>query len=152
MSERPLGPAVEALEALIARLRTECPWDREQTHSSLVKYLVEESQEVVDALAALERAGSGGESGSTGEPPSAGAGFAELQEELGDLFLQILLHSRLASEEGHFSLVDVIEGLQEKLIRRHPHVFGDFVADTPEEVNANWTRIKAAERAAKNQA
>jgi len=142
LSERPLGAAVEELEALIARLRTECPWDREQTHSSLVKYLVEESQEVVDVLGELE----GSEGG------VRASGYRDLGEELGDLFLQILLHARLASEEGHFSLVDVIEGLQEKLIRRHPHVFGDFVADTPEEVNANWTRIKAAERAAKNQA
>ena len=135
MSDQPVGAAVEALTDLIAQLRKRCPWDREQTHASLVKYLVEESQEVVDALAALDAEGA--------EPAAA---YAELEEELGDLFLQVLLHAQLASEQGHFDLADVADHLHAKLVRRHPHVFGDFVAETAEEVNANWERIKERER------
>lgn len=143
MTGRPVGPAVEALTDLIAQLRERCPWDREQTHASLVKYLVEETQEVVDALAALDPP--------DGDPPKGdmSAGYEALAEELGDLFLQVLLHAHLASEQGHFDLGDVAERLHAKLVRRHPHVFGDFVAETAEEVNANWERIKEQERAAK---
>ena len=137
MTGEPVGPAFEELADLIAQLRERCPWDREQTHASLVKYLVEESQEVVDALAALESA------------PDAPAAYADLEEELGDLLLQVLLHAHLASEQGHFDLAGVARRLQTKLVRRHPHVFGDFVADTAEEVNANWERIKEREREAK---
>ena len=139
MTRQSVGPAVEALTDLIAQLRERCPWDREQTHASLVKYLVEESQEVVDALAALDAPG-----------VDQAAAYGELEEELGDLFLQVLLHAHLASEHGHFDLAGVAERLHAKLVRRHPHVFGDLVAETADEVNANWERIKAAERAAKD--
>lgn len=139
MTGQPVGPAIEALTDLIAQLRERCPWDREQTHASLVKYLVEESQEVVDALAALDAPGA--------DPAAA---YAELEEELGDLFLQVLLHAHLASEQGFFDLAGVAERLHAKLVRRHPHVFGDFVAETAEEVNANWERIKERERQAKD--
>ncbi|HUR49286.1 MAG TPA: MazG nucleotide pyrophosphohydrolase domain-containing protein [Acidimicrobiales bacterium] len=135
MSSQTVGPAVEALTDLIAQLRERCPWDREQTHASLVKYLVEESQEVVDALAALDTPGA-----------DRKVAYAELEEELGDLFLQVLLHAHLASEQGFFDLAGVAERLHAKLVRRHPHVFGDFVAETAEEVNANWERIKERER------
>ena len=138
MSDRTVGPAVQALAELIGELRTRCPWDREQTHASLVKYLVEESQEVVDALAALDEPGA--------DPAAANAALAE---ELGDLLLQVLLHAQLASEQGHFDLAEVAGRLHAKLVRRHPHVFGDFAAETAEEVNANWERIKQAERDAK---
>jgi len=145
---RPVGPAVEALADLIAQLRERCPWDREQTHASLVKYLVEETQEVVDALAAL---GSSEGAPPDGDPADGdpAAAYEALAEELGDLFLQVLLHAHLASEQGRFDLADVAERLHAKLVRRHPHVFGDFVAETAEEVNANWERIKEQERAAK---
>lgn len=139
MTKAPLGPAIEGLAELIAELRERCPWDREQTHSSLVKYLVEESAEVVEALQGLDA-----------EKADPAAAYAELEEELGDLLLQILLHAHLASEEGQFDLADVAERLHAKLVRRHPHVFGDFVAETAEEVNANWERIKQGERDAKN--
>jgi tetrapyrrole methylase family protein / MazG family protein len=140
LTGRSLGGSVEALADLIAELRAKCPWDREQTHASLTKHLIEESQEAVEALAALE--------GTRGEDRVAA--YAELEEELGDLWLQILLHSQLASEEGAFTLTDVAERLHAKLVRRHPHVFGDFEATTAEEVNANWQRIKAAEQADKD--
>jgi tetrapyrrole methylase family protein / MazG family protein len=104
-----------------------CPWDREQTHQSLRNHLLEEAYEVYDAL----------EGGAT----------PDLADELGDLFLQIVLHSQLAAEEGVFDLTDVQAALATKIVRRHPHVFGDAEAETASDVNRQWERIKAAERA-----
>ena len=105
-----------------------CPWDREQTHDSLRKHLLEETYEVYDAL---ER----------GATPA-------LAEELGDLLLQVVLHAQLAAEEGIFDLADVQASIARKIVRRHPHVFGDAVARTATDVNRQWEKIKAAERAA----
>jgi MazG family protein len=105
-----------------------CPWDREQTHTSLRKHLLEEAYEVYDAL----------EAGAT--PDLAG--------ELGDLWLQIVLHSQLAAEAGVFDLADVQAAISAKIVRRHPHVFGDATARTASDVNRQWERIKADERAA----
>ena len=104
-----------------------CPWDREQTHTSLRKHLLEEAYEVYDAL----------DSGAT--PALAG--------ELGDLWLQIVLHAQLAAEAGVFDLADVQAAIATKIVRRHPHVFGDAVARTASDVNRQWERIKADERA-----
>ncbi|MCC7019659.1 MAG: MazG family protein [Ardenticatenales bacterium] len=120
-----------SLAEVIAHLRAPdgCPWDREQTHESLRPYLLEEAYEAVAAI-------------DGGDPEL-------LAEELGDVLLQVVLHSQLAVEAGDFSLSDVIRHVTEKLIRRHPHVFGDVQADTPAEVLANWDRLKAAEKAAK---
>ena len=103
-----------------------CPWDREQTHESLRKHLLEEAYEVYDALAA----------GAT----------LDLAEELGDLWLQIVLHAQLAAEEGVFDLADVQHAIASKIVRRHPHVFGDAEVRTATDVNRQWERIKAAER------
>ena len=105
-----------------------CPWDREQTHTSLRKHLLEEAYEVYDAL----------EAGAT----------PELAGELGDLLLQIVLHAQLAAEAGVFDLADVQAAIASKIVRRHPHVFGDAVARTASDVNRQWERIKADERAA----
>ncbi len=105
-----------------------CPWDREQTHESLRNHLLEEAYEVYDALAA-------------GATPA-------LADELGDLWLQVVLHAQLAAEEGVFDLADVQAAIATKIVRRHPHVFGDAVARTAGDVNRQWERIKAAERAA----
>jgi MazG family protein len=105
-----------------------CPWDREQTHTSLRKHLLEEAYEVYDALA-------------EGATP-------ELAGELGDLWLQIVLHAQLAAEAGVFDLADVQAAIASKIVRRHPHVFGDAVARTASDVNRQWERIKADERAA----
>ena len=105
-----------------------CPWDREQTHASLRKHLLEEAYEVYDAL---ER----------GATPA-------LAEELGDLLLQVVLHAQLAAEAGVFDLADVQAAIGRKIVRRHPHVFGDAVARTAADVNRQWERIKADERAA----
>jgi tetrapyrrole methylase family protein/MazG family protein len=105
-----------------------CPWDREQTHASLRKHLLEETYEVYDALEA-------------GATPA-------LAEELGDLLLQVVLHAQLAAEAGVFDLADVQAVLARKIVRRHPHVFGDAVARTAGDVNRQWERIKADERLA----
>jgi tetrapyrrole methylase family protein/MazG family protein len=104
-----------------------CPWDREQTHESLRNHLLEEAYEVYDAL--------GGEA------------TPALAEELGDLLLQVVLHAQLAAEEGVFDLTDVNAAIASKIVRRHPHVFGDAEARTPSDVNRQWERIKADERA-----
>ena len=103
-----------------------CPWDLEQTHESLRPHLLEETYEVLEAIAA-------------GDP-------AELCEELGDLMMQVVLHAKLAEQAGDFTLDDVSEGIRAKLVRRHPHVFGDGTADTPKLVEGAWERIKAEER------
>jgi tetrapyrrole methylase family protein/MazG family protein len=113
------------LVEIMARLRRSCPWDREQTHASLVRYLIEETYEVVDAI----------EHGNDGE----------LAEELGDLLFQIVFHSQLATERGKFSVADVIDGLSNKMIRRHPHVFGDVAVADVDAVWANWEQLKSQE-------
>ena len=121
-----------SLPWLVARLRAPdgCPWDREQNHLTLRKFLVEETYEVYDAL----------EHGST----------PQLAEELGDLLLQVILHAQYAAEAGVFDLTDVHREVMSKIVRRHPHVFGDVVADSAAEVIRNWEQIKAGERAARS--
>jgi tetrapyrrole methylase family protein/MazG family protein len=118
-----------AMSWISARLRQPdgCPWDREQTHESLRKHLLEEAYEVYDALA-------------------NGATMA-LADELGDVLLQVVLHAQLAAEEGVFDLTDVEHAIASKIVRRHPHVFGDAEARTAGDVNRQWERIKATERA-----
>ncbi|MFQ5933162.1 MAG: nucleoside triphosphate pyrophosphohydrolase [Dehalococcoidia bacterium] len=118
----------DTLTQIIAKLRSPdgCPWDRAQTHQSIKNYLLEECYE---ALQALDE-----------EEPQ------RLREELGDILLQVLLHSQIAAEAGEFSIDDVIGGLAEKLVRRHPHVFGDESASTAQEVEANWETGKREER------
>lgn len=118
----------DGLAAIVARLRAPegCPWDRAQTHVSLKPYLLEETYET---LAALDEADMGA-----------------LQEELGDLLLNILLQCQIAAEEGEFEVRDVVRAIAEKLIRRHPHVFGSAIAATPEEVMVNWEALKRKER------
>jgi tetrapyrrole methylase family protein/MazG family protein len=118
-----------AMPWISARLRLPdgCPWDREQTHESLRNHLLEEAYEVYDALGA-------------GPTPA-------LAEELGDLLLQVVLHAQLAAEEGVFDLTDVNAAIASKIVRRHPHVFGDAEVRTASDVNRQWERIKADERA-----
>jgi len=118
----------EKLVALQARLRAPngCPWDREQTHSTLRTYLIEEAYEVLDALE---------------------SGYDEkFAEEMGDLLLQVVFHSQIATEQGRFTVADVVREVHEKMVRRHPHVFGDQRAKDAEEVLKNWHQIKAQER------
>ncbi len=122
-----LGRFVE----VIARLRGPggCPWDREQTHSSIAKHMLEEAYEAVHAIETDDVAG--------------------LAEELGDVLLQVVLQSQIASDEGEFTLDEVVAGITRKIVRRHPHVFGAHEATTSHEVVATWDRIKRAEKAEK---
>src|SRR4029077_18580979 len=124
------GEWFEKLVAVQARLRAPngCPWDREQTHQSLRTYLIEEAYEVLEAL----------ESGND----------AKFAEEMGDLLLQIVFHSQIAREEGRFTVAEVIREIHDKMIRRHPHVFGKTRAKDSAEVLRNWEQIKAQERRA----
>lgn len=124
-----------------ARLRAPdgCPWDREQTHLTLAKHLIEEAWELHDAIERQAAA------------PSA-ATDAALAEELGDVLLQVILHTQLAAERNAFDLTDVQERLAQKIIRRHPHVFGEGKAETSRDVQRTWEAIKAAERASRESA
>ena len=116
------------LVQIMARLRGEngCPWDREQTHASIKPYLLEETYEVLESI-------------DENDP-------AKLEEELGDLALQVVFHAQMADEAGLFTIADVLRGINEKLRRRHPHIFGDVKADTAQEVLFNWEQIKKLER------
>ncbi len=132
--DRLAGEWFSKLVALQAKLRGPggCPWDREQTHSSLRRFLIEEAYEVLDALE---------------------AGDAEhLASELGDLLLQVVFHSIMAEETGAFTMAQVIEAVHTKTVRRHPHVFGDVTAKDSKAVLKNWEQIKAEERAEKSSA
>src|SRR5438477_1640694 len=122
------GQWFEKLVAVQARLRAPngCPWDREQTHRSLQTYLIEEDYEVLEALKR--------------------GNDAKFAEEMGDLLLQIVFHSQIAREEGRFTVAEVIREIHDKMIRRHPHVFGKTRAKDSTEVLRNWEQIKAEER------
>ena len=122
------GSAFLELVAVMDRLRAECPWDREQTHRSLAKYLLEESYEVLEAI-------------DSGDP-------VHLQEELGDLLLQVCFHARIASEDpvDGFDVDDVARGIADKLVYRHPHVFAGLEVADADEVDRNWEALKAAEK------
>lgn len=126
-------PAVDEFVAVMRRLRAECPWKREQTHRSLVRYLLEEAYEAVDAIDAGEVSGD----------------WSHLAEELGDLLLQVVFHAVVAEERGDFDLDDVARGITAKMVRRNPHVFGDVAADDLDAaaVNDLWQQVKAREKA-----
>jgi tetrapyrrole methylase family protein/MazG family protein len=119
-----LGERFETLARVMAMLRSSdgCPWDLEQTPESLSRHLLEEAYETVEAIDSED--------------------WANVSEEMGDLLLQIVFQSRIAEEARRFDLGDVVDGITEKLERRHPHIFGEIKADTPEQVSANWERIK----------
>ena len=124
---------IEALLEVMRRLRdpeTGCPWDREQTFASIAPYTIEESYEVSDAIERND--------------------MRDLKEELGDLLFQVVFHARMAEEQGLFDFNDVAHGMAEKLIRRHPHVFGDVSHRTAEEQTVAWEVVKAEERKAKD--
>lgn len=126
---RRAGAELARLTAIMARLRSDdgCPWDREQTHESLRVHLVEEAYEVLEAI----------DRGEIGE---------ELEEELGDLLLQVAFHARLATQEGRFDLADVADRISTKLLHRHPHVFGEAMVADAHDVVRNWETIKRAEK------
>jgi len=138
---RDAGRAFAELVALIDRLRSPggCPWDAEQTHASLARHLLEEAYEVVDVLGRF----------AADVPPARGddRAYADLEEELGDLLMQPVLHARLAQESAAFDVTAVVEGIVDKLVARHPHVFGDVEVAGGDEVVANWEVIKRDEKA-----
>ena len=129
----PVAAEIARFVELVRRLRSECPWDREQTHASLTRHLLEETYEVLDAIGRVDAA--------------TGAGFTDLEEELGDLLFQVVFHSVLAAEEGQFTLADVARGIHDKLRARHPHVF-DPGADATDlaQLTVDWERRKVEEK------
>src|SRR5205809_5148776 len=121
---------ISRLLEIMAMLRTPgsgCPWDLEEDFSTIAPYTVEEAYEVADAIARGD--------------------LGDLREELGDLLLQVVFHARMAQEQGAFDFGDVVQAITEKLVRRHPHVFGDERSETPRAVEGLWARIKAKEKA-----
>jgi len=126
------GTSFESFAEIVAHLRAPdgCPWDKEQTHESLRKHLLEESYEAISAI----------DSGD----------FTDMREEFGDLLLQVVLQSQIASEEGQFNINQVVRGIHSKIVRRHPHVFGDLDLDGVDGVLANWEKLKEKERGVKN--
>ena len=122
--------ATARLIEVMDRLRVECPWDREQTIQSLRNNTIEETFELVDAITADDMEG--------------------IKEELGDLFLHIVFYSKIGEEQGAFDLADVANGVCDKLIYRHPHVYGDVLAESPEEVKQNWEALKLRKKARKS--
>lgn len=125
----PVAQELVRFDGLVRTLREQCPWDREQTHESLRRYLIEETYEVVEAIDGINEAS-----------PDA---VDHLEEELGDLLYQVFFHAVIAGESGHFTIADVARGIHDKLHRRHPHVFGDADAD---DLEADWEQIKRAEK------
>lgn len=125
------GEPFHELVEIMARLRAEdgCPWDREQTLEDLVKYIREEVEELADAIGRND--------------------MRDVAEELGDVLFNLLHAARIAEEQGAFSIREVLEGTKDKIVRRHPHVFGDAQASTTEEVLAHWNRVKEAEKRAR---
>ncbi len=133
---RDVGVAAREIVDLMRTLRRECPWDVEQTHDSLLRHLVEESYEALDALETLVRE----------EPTPDAATIAHVEEELGDLLLQVIFHAELGDEMGRFDLRSIIEAQRAKLIGRHPHVFAGVRVEGAEEVAARWEVLKQAEK------
>lgn len=124
-----MGEAFSEVVAIMARLRGPggCPWDREQTLDSIKPHTLEETYEVFDAIDRRN--------------------WPELRDELGDLLLQVIFYAQIAADDGHFNMEDVVRGLSAKLIRRHPHIFADAVAETAADVNRTWESVKQQERA-----
>ena len=126
----PVAAEVARFADLVRTLRERCPWDREQTHTTLTRHLLEETYEVLEAIESLDSPG----------------GVEHLEEELGDLLFQVVFHATLAAEEGAFTLADVARGIHDKLVHRHPHVFGTVEAETAGQVMRNWEQIKREEK------
>jgi tetrapyrrole methylase family protein/MazG family protein len=128
----PVAGEVAAFVELVRTLRAECPWDREQTHVTLTRHLLEETYEVLEAIEALD--------------VETGEGYEHLEEELGDLLFQVVFHATIGAEEGAFTMADVARGIHDKLVRRHPHVFAGVEIDGRDDLITNWEQIKKAEK------
>lgn len=135
---RTAGETMDDLVSFAKRLRAECPWDQEQDHASLVKYLLEESYEAIEALESFVR-----ESPEGSDDPAL---IAHVEEELGDLLFQVVFHAELGDEEGRFNLATIADSVRDKLTWRHPHVFGEVKLDSSEDVVVQWEKIKQVEK------
>lgn len=129
MSDKHSAARIIDIMAALRDPETGCPWDIKQDFGSIAAYTIEEAYEVTDAIARDD--------------------MDDLKDELGDLLLQVVFHARMAEEKNLFDFADVVDAISDKMVRRHPHVFGDATADTPEAVKQNWEQIKAAEKAEK---
>ena len=136
----PVAGELARFAELVRTLRARCPWDREQTHQTLTRHLLEETYEVLEAIEDLDRPAGHGTVDGALDP------YVHLEEELGDLLFQVVFHATLAAEEGAFTLADVARTVHDKLVGRHPHVFGTVSAETAGEVVRNWEQIKKAEK------
>lgn len=134
--------AVADLEVLMTRLRTDCPWDQEQTHASLARHLLEEAYEALDALEEYAHR----LDDPTTDEVTLRAAAAHVEEELGDLLFQIVFHAHLGREDQHFDLGSISRAVHDKLVFRHPHVFGDVTATTADDVATNWETLKKTEK------
>jgi tetrapyrrole methylase family protein/MazG family protein len=135
---RTAGQAMDDLVDFMRRLRLECPWDQEQTHASLTRHLLEEAYETLDALETFVRL--------EGSDEVDDAAIAHVEEELGDLLFQIVFHAELGDEESRFNFATIADGVRDKLISRHPHVFGDVAVSDSNEVAARWEILKRDEK------
>ena len=133
---KPTKYTYEDLLKIIEMLRSEngCPWDKVQTHESLKPCMMEEAAELLASIRIYDKTGNA----------------ENMREELGDILLQVVMHSQIASEEGLFTMEDVVDEVSRKMVRRHPHVFGNVNADTPDEVLTNWEDIKKEEKKGKD--
>ena len=135
----PVGAELVRFVELVRTLRSSCPWDREQTHDSLTRHLLEETYELLEAIGTLGTAASAGGGALDGA-------YAHLEEELGDVLFQVCFHAALAAEAGRFDIADVARGIHDKLVRRHPHVFAGVEVAGADEVVRNWEEIKREEK------
>ena len=141
-----LGERMMSLHGVIARLRRDCPWDRVQTHASLAPYALDEAAELAEALLAAEEALSA-------DACDRATAIEDMVEELGDVLLQVLMNAAIGEQAGTFTLVEVLETVEAKMLRRHPHVFQrdpDAAEPSDAELSAQWEAIKRAERAARS--
>ncbi|WP_420436378.1 MazG nucleotide pyrophosphohydrolase domain-containing protein [Candidatus Poriferisodalis sp.] len=140
-----LGPRLVSLHEVITRLRRECPWDRTQTHATLASYALDEASELAEALHAATEAQSG-------DAAQLAIAIEDLVEELGDVLLQVMMNAAIGEQAGTFTLAEVLETVEAKMLRRHPHVFlrdPDAPEPSDDALSAQWEAIKAAERAAR---
>lgn len=130
--ETPVAADLSAFVELVRTLRAKCPWDAQQTHRTLTRHLLEETYELLEAIEALDE--------------DTGAGYELVEEELGDVLFQVVFHATLAAEAGAFTLADVARNVHDKLVHRHPHVFGGVAVDGPDDVVRNWEQLKKEEK------
>ncbi len=142
----PVARELVALDELVRTLRQRCPWDRAQTHGSLARHLLEEAHEVLDAIDSVASIDAAADEDRDVDAETSAVAVGHLEEELGDLLFQVYFHANLAAEEGRFTLADVAHSVHDKLVARHPHVFGAGGDRTAEELASDWEAIKKKEK------